>query len=162
MYLVPRPVSPTNHILCTHAKQPISLPPTEVNKAPTATSSVPKTTLPFAKRSIEMLTRILGRWPTKDESARLVELRAEDTELIEAMSSLLSKTDNIYSSDLIVYEVESIRSQKRRLNKKERSHVAKENQLARQKECRKCNGLGYIFMGVNEIRECTCRKLKDG
>lgn len=114
--------------------------------------------LPYAKRSVEMLTRILGRWPSKDESARLVELGAEDEELVEAMSSLLSKTDNVYSSDLIVYEVESLRSRRRRIQRKTRSDEERAAQAARQKACRKCNGLGYVFIGVNEIRECACRK----
>ena len=114
--------------------------------------------LPFGRQTVDMLTRILGRLPGKDETARLVELGAEDEELVEAMSSLLSKTDNVYSSDLVVYEVESRRSQKRRLEKKNRSEEERAAQQARQKACRRCNGLGYIFIGVNEIRECSCRK----
>jgi hypothetical protein len=114
--------------------------------------------LPFHPRTVEMLIKLVGRPLTKDERMRLADIGASDTEIIEAMSSLLSKTTQIYSTDLVIYEYERLRSRARQTERYERSKEEREEILARQKGCPRCEGLGYIFVGVNNIRECECRK----
>lgn len=114
--------------------------------------------LPFHPRTVEMLIKLVGRPLTKDERMRLADIGASDTEIIEAMSSLLSKTTQIYSTDLVIYEYERLRTRARQTEKYERSKEEREEILARQKGCPRCEGLGYIFVGVNNIRECECRK----
>lgn len=113
----------------------------------------------YETRTVEMIIRLLGRVPTKDEKARLTSLRADDDDLIAAMGQLLEKKVNVYSSDLIVYEFEAMQSAARRLNREQARKVEREEQTRRQKECRKCDGLGYFFVGVSGITECDCRKL---
>jgi hypothetical protein len=121
-------------------------------------ANVPYEDWGYTFRTVEMIIRLLGRIPTKDEKFRLQDLGASDGELVEAMGRLIEKKVDIYSSDLIVYEFEAMRSAHRR---QQRDQVRKEKQEVRQerqKTCRSCDGLGYVFVGVSGIQECeTCK-----
>ncbi len=111
----------------------------------------------YSTRTVEMIIRLLGRVPTKDEKARLSDLGASDTELIEAMGKLIEKKVHVYSSDLIVYEYEAMKSAARRQNRDVERRSERERRLQQQRDCRKCDGLGYFFVGVSGIQECDCR-----
>ncbi len=112
----------------------------------------------YTFKTVEMIIRLLGRVPTKDEKARLQELGASDTELIEAMGQLIEKKVDIYSSDLIVYEFEAMQSARLRQEREVAMKTDQELRHARQKECRSCDGLGYVFIGVSGIQECEACK----
>ncbi len=114
--------------------------------------------LPFEQKTIDMIGGILGRKLSKMEAERLAELGADDSSLIEAMSSLLSRTKKIYSSDLIIYEYEQIRSNERTSSKYAQAKAQRKEQIERQKNCMRCGGLGYTFKGLSTILECKCRK----
>jgi len=115
-------------------------------------------TLPYKKSTVDMIYKILGRNLSKIETERLADLESNDQELIEAMSSLLSKTKKIYSSDLIVYEYEQLQSNRRTSSKYERAKVERYELIEKQKSCMKCGGLGYTFQGLNNVLECDCKK----
>lgn len=104
------------------------------------------------------IARLLGRVPSKDERARLAALGASDAELIDAMGRLLEKKVSVYSSDLIVYEYEAMKSAERRSQRTQVRKQEREDRIKRQKDCRRCDGLGYFFVGVSGIQECDCRK----
>ncbi len=123
--------------------------------------SVQDSEMPFNAKTIGMLIKLLGRPVTKAERDRLVDLPASDTEFITAMSSLLSKTTKVYSSDLVIYEYERIKAQENKVEKYERAKEGRQESLQRQKECKRCEGLGYVFLGANNIQECECKKPKD-
>ncbi len=114
--------------------------------------------LPWSHPTRETIVRLLGRAPTKDECERLRECGASEESIIEAMSSLLSRTSSIYTSDLIVYEYERLQSAKRRREREERLRRERERRLERQRRCPRCKGLGFVFVGADRIRECECRK----
>lgn len=114
--------------------------------------------LPYHSKTLDMLVKVLGRALSKSEKDRLMDLGASDTELIEAMSSLLSKTKQVYSSDLVIYEFERLRARDRQAAKYEKFKAERDAQHERQKSCKRCEGLGYIFVGLNNVRECDCRK----
>jgi len=128
----------------------------EIEQIADASSDSP--TLPFHDKTVEMLVRIIGRPLTKDERERLADVQATDDEFIHAMRSLLSKTSEVYSSDLVIYEYERLCSLERRALHKERAKEQREQQIERQRKCMKCEGLGYIFAGLNNIIECDCKK----
>jgi len=117
--------------------------------------------LPYHPKTVDMLVKLLGRPLSKSEHDRLQDLGATDPELIGAMSSLLSKTTQVYSSDLVIYEYERLKARDRQAEKYERAKADREAQLSRQKSCKRCEGLGYVVVGVNNIRECECRSQDD-
>ena len=129
---------------------PVSSPPPK--------STANDTDLPYHNKTIDMLVKVLGRALSKSEKDRLLDLGASDAELIEAMSSLLSKTKQVYSSDLVIYEFERLRARDRQAAKYEKFKAERDAQHERQKSCKRCEGLGYIFVGLNNVRECDCRK----
>jgi hypothetical protein len=118
----------------------------------------PGMSLPYNKKTVEMIGKMLGRSLSKAETHRLADLGANDQNLIEAMSSLLSKSQKVYSSDLIVYEYEQIESNNRTSSRYEMAKVNRQGQIEKQRNCMKCGGLGYIFQGLNNIHECDCKK----
>ena len=106
----------------------------------------------------ERIVAVVGRELTRDETERLTDLGAPEELLLKAIDSLIAKNVEVYSSDLVLYEYESIASAAKRkqddLKKREAVGQAKEKSRA----CKRCSGLGYIFIGVNTIKECDCRK----
>lgn len=126
---------------------------------PTPPSGVPA---PIARnvsrRVLERIVSVVGRDLTRDETERLTDLGAPEELLLKAIESLVNKNVEVYSSDLVLYEYESIASAEKRkadeLRKREAAGQAKEKSRA----CKRCSGLGYIFIGVNTIKECECRK----
>ncbi len=131
-----------------------------VEPTPPPAPAAPKKSndLPYHDKTLEMLVKILGRALSKSEKDRLMDLGATDAELIEAMSSLLSKTKQVYSSDLVIYEYERLKARDRQAAKYERFKAERDAQHERQKSCKRCEGLGYVFVGLNNVRECDCRK----
>lgn len=132
--------------------------PAAAGPPPAPESNEPYEDWGYTYRTVEMVIRLLGRVPTKDERVRLRELGASDVELIEAMGRLIEKKVDIYSSDLIVYEHEALKSAQRRKAKDVERREVKELRETRRKTCRTCDGLGYVFIGVSGIQECeACR-----
>lgn len=111
-----------------------------------------------SRRVLERIVGVVGRDLTRDETERLSELGAAEDLLLKAIDSLVAKNVEVYSSDLVIYEYESIASSERRraddVRKREAASVAK----GKSRSCKRCNGLGYIFIGVSTIKECDCRK----
>ena len=134
------------------------LPSSPVMDEPPPVSQKTDGELPYHSKTLDMLVKVLGRALSKSEKDRLMDMGASDTELIEAMSSLLSKTKQVYSSDLVIYEYERLRARDRQAAKYEKVKAERDAQHERQKSCKRCEGLGYIFVGLNNVRECDCRK----
>jgi hypothetical protein len=110
------------------------------------------------KKVLEKIVSIIGRELTRDETERLGDLKASDDHLMKAIENLMSKHVEIYSSDQVVYEYESIVSAEKRKAEELRRRGHAEEKKQRSRNCRKCSGLGYIFIGINTIKECDCRK----
>lgn len=108
--------------------------------------------------TLEKIRNALGRKLTRDEKARLEVLGARDDDLRRALDSLITRGVELYSSDRIIYEYESLVAGDRRSAEEERRRTRREEQRRRQLQCKRCNGLGYVFIGANVIDECTCRK----
>lgn len=111
-----------------------------------------------SRRVLERIVSVVGRELTRDETERLTDLGAPEELLLQAIDNLIAKNVEVYSSDLVLYEYESIASAAKRkvdeAKKREAVGQAKEKSRA----CKRCSGLGYIFIGVNTIKECDCRK----
>lgn len=138
-------------------------PPPQAQPPASAPAQAPTPNAPyedwgFTFRTVEMIIRLLGRIPSRDEKYRLQNLGATDGELVEAMGRLIEKKVDIYSSDLIVYEFEAIQSARRRQQRDQARRVEQEDRQSRQKKCRACDGLGYVFVGVSGIQECESCK----
>ncbi|MBI3890530.1 MAG: hypothetical protein HY303_03265 [Candidatus Wallbacteria bacterium] len=114
----------------------------------------------LSPRAASRITEAVGRDLTKDERTRLEELGALETGLLEALQSLEKRQVEIYSSDLVIYEYESRRASERRAAEDNRRKAESDQAKSRQRACKKCNGLGYLFIGVNTVEECACRKAR--
>jgi len=110
------------------------------------------------RKVLERIVSIIGRDLTRDETERLGDLKASDELLMKAIDNLISRHVEIYSSDLVIYEYESIVSADKRKADELRRRGHAEEIKQKSKSCKKCNGLGYIFIGINTIKECDCRK----
>lgn len=140
------------------AAAPVGAPPSPPGGATRPDPTAPYEDWGYTYRTVEMIIRLLGRVPTKDEKIRLQDLRASDAVLIEAMGRLIEKKVDIYSSDLIVYEVEAMASARRREQRDTERKAGAQARQEKQKGCRSCDGLGYVFVGVSGIQECeACR-----
>jgi len=106
----------------------------------------------------DRIIALIGRSLTRDEQERLDDLKPELDLLDQAIDKVEAKKIEVYSSDQIIYEYDSIQGQIRRgqddIRRRDESHKAKE----RVKSCKKCKGMGYIFLGVSTIEECSCRR----
>lgn len=111
-----------------------------------------------SRRVQERIVSVVGRDLTRDETERLTDLGAPEELLLRAIDSLIAKNVEVYSSDLVIYEYESIASAEKRraddVKKREAVGQAKE----KSRSCKRCQGLGYIFIGASTIKECDCRK----
>jgi hypothetical protein len=156
MEIVEEEAAPLPAILKAEEIAPPPLPASA--PAPAPDNNAPYEDWGFTYRTVEMIIRLLGRIPSRDEKFRLQDLGASDGELVEAMSRLLEKKVDIYSSDLIVYEYEAMQSSKRRQQRDLARKEEQEERHTRQKGCRNCDGLGYVFVGVSGIQECESCK----
>ncbi|MBI4870851.1 MAG: hypothetical protein HY814_04715 [Candidatus Riflebacteria bacterium] len=109
-------------------------------------------------RFLSRIVQALGRDLTKDERERLEELHATEALLMRVMDSLEARQVELYSSDLVIYEYESLQTSVRRSGEDDRRRTEISQARQRQRTCKKCNGLGYVFIGVNVVEECVCRK----
>jgi hypothetical protein len=132
-------------------------------------SSPPATSTPAAgihapiarsvsRRVLERIVGVVGRELTRDETERLTDLGAPEEFLLKAVDNLIAKNVEVYSSDLVIYEYESIASAEKRKADDVRKREAAEQAKVKSRACKRCAGLGYIFTGVNTIKECDCRK----
>lgn len=107
--------------------------------------------------------RVIGlikRNLTRDEEERLSDLRAHDDLMHRSIDNLETKGLEIYSSDQVIYEYESLLGQIRRQEEEIRKREAASQARDRVKVCKKCKGMGYLFIGVNTVKECECRQHK--
>jgi hypothetical protein len=142
---VARPVPPT--------------PPPPVPPVP-ARAEIPVNRPGLSVRVLERIVTALGRDLTKDERERLDELGANEAQLLQVMDNLEARQVELYSSDLVIYEYESVKTSTRRATEGERRRSEMNEAKQRQRTCKKCAGLGYIFIGVNVVEECVCRKTR--
>jgi hypothetical protein len=111
------------------------------------------------RHALERIVAVVGRELTRDETERLSELGAPEELLLRAVDNLIAKNVEVYSSDLVIYEYESIASSEKRKADDSRKREAAEQAKVKSRTCKRCSGLGYIFIGVNTIKECDCRKV---
>lgn len=126
---------------------------------PTAPSDMPN----LQKRSVsrkllERIVAVVGRDLTRDETERLTDLGAPEELLLKAVENLVSKNVEVYSSDLVIYEFESLKSSEKRKQDESRKREAAGQLKEKSRSCKRCQGLGYVFIGVSTIKECECRK----
>lgn len=108
----------------------------------------------------QRIIALIKRNLTRDEEERLSDLRAHDDLMHRAIDNLESKGLEIYSSDQVIYEYESLLGQIRRQEEEIRKREAASQARDRVKVCKKCKGMGYLFIGVNTVKECECRQHK--
>ncbi|MBI4863404.1 MAG: hypothetical protein HY815_24525 [Candidatus Riflebacteria bacterium] len=110
------------------------------------------------RRVMEKIVNLIGRDLTRDEMERLADLGAPEENLLKAIDNLAAKNVAVYSSDQVIYEYESLASIEKRKADETRKREQAEQVKERVRSCKRCNGLGYIFIGVNTIKECACKK----
>lgn len=139
----------------TGAGRPVATPVTPVTPPSRLPAPLARN---VSRRVLERVVAVVGRDLTRDETERLTDLGAPEDLLLRAIENLIAKNVEVYSSDLVLYEYESIASSAKRkqdeLRKREAAGQAKE----KSRSCKRCAGLGYVFIGVNTIKECECRK----
>lgn len=111
-----------------------------------------------SRRVQERIVSVVGRELTRDETERLTDLGAPEELLLQAIDNLIAKNVEVYSSDLVLYEYESIASAAKRKVDEAKKREAVGQAKEKSRSCKRCSGLGYIFIGVNTIKECDCRK----
>lgn len=111
-----------------------------------------------SRRVLDRIVAVVGRDLTRDETERLTDLGAPEELLLKAVDNLIAKNVEVYSSDLVIYEYESLKSAEKRKQDDVRKREAAEQAKQKSRACKRCSGLGYIFIGVNTIKECDCRK----
>ncbi len=149
----------------TQETPPTPAPAVRPAPAPAAAPAPVRPQAPASRQSLsqKVLDRIvnaLGRDVTKDERERLDEMDASEALLLQVMDNLEARQVELYSSDLVIYECESLKTSTRRATEGERRRTEMSEAKQRQKACKKCSGLGYIFIGVNVVEECVCRKTR--
>ncbi len=114
----------------------------------------------ISDQALARIRNVVGRALTKDEQGRLEELRPDEDLLDRSLESLEARKVEVYSSDLVIYEYESLRTSERRTEDDTRRRSEMDEAQTRQRTCKKCNGLGYVFIGVNTVEECSCRNAR--
>lgn len=132
------------------AKPPAPPPPA---LHPPGSAQAADKTIPPSASVQEQIQWLIGRPMTKDETARLSSLKAPDADLIEAVRNLEDRKIKLYSSDQVVYEVETLQMKRRQ----EQEHQAAVRSK-RGPTCTVCGGTGYLFVGNKSIKVCDCRR----
>lgn len=128
-------------------------PPKPATRHPPVSAQTADKTIPPSASVQDQIQWLIGRPMTKDETARLSSLKAPDSDLIEAVRNLEDRKIKLYSSDQVVYEVETIQMKRRQ----EQEHQAAVR-TKRGPACAVCQGSGYLFVGNKSIKVCECRK----
>lgn len=110
-------------------------------------------TRPVSAAILARVVTLLGRELTKDERNRMDALGAAEADIAEAIEKLQARKVQVYSSDQIIYEYESLQLQKRQQASDARKTTPRINAI-----CPQCNGTGYLFVGKSSLRICDCKK----
>lgn len=146
-----------NHVLAGYEADhpttaPIAIPPPSQEQPPIDRGENTVTS-PMKPTVLNRILGIIGRDLTKDEKDRLEALGASDDDINEAIDRIQSRKIQVYSSDQIIYEYESIQLQKRQ----QVSEARKTGPNRIKAICAKCGGTGYLFVGKSSLRVCECK-----